>query len=250
MKFKDFIKLLLKKTDEVLCPERYTCNLCAKEIFDDGDFCDECKKEVHLNDGIICSNCGRITNIPTKRCYSCSGEWAVDKARSAFLYEDGAEKLIKSLKYGRRKYIAEILAPYLKDVYIKNLFTPDVITFVPMHKKKQKARGFNQAELLAENLAKLVDNRSIALLTKIKETPEQKSFDKKERQENLISCFKVTNKTLVKGKRILVIDDVLTTGATAHAVAKVLKRVGAKSVYLLTVASVQKRLDGNDLVLY
>lgn len=75
-------------------------------------------------------------------------------------------------------------------------------------------------------------------------------LDKKERQKNLISCFKVTDKTLVKGKRILVIDDVLTTGATANAVAKVLKRVGAKSVYLLTVASVQKRLDGNDPVLY
>lgn len=250
MKIKEFIKLLLKKTDEVLCPQHYTCNLCGREIFDDGDFCDDCKKEVHLNDGIMCLNCGRVTNIPTNRCYSCSGEWAVDKARSAFLYEDGAERLIKSLKYGKRKFLAEILAPYLKNVYVKNMFAPDIITYVPMHKKKQKQRGFNQSALLAENLAKLIDNRIIALLSKVKETPEQKSLDKKERQENLISCFKIIDKKIVKDKRILIVDDVLTTGATAHALAKILKKYGAKSVYLLTVASVQKRLDGNDLVLY
>lgn len=250
MNFKEFFKKLLKKVDRVLCPQRYTCNICGREVFNDEDFCDECKKDVHFNDGIICDNCGRITNIPTKRCYSCSGEWAVDKARSAFLYDDGAEKLIKSLKYGKRKYLAEILAPYLKTVYVNNLFAPDLITFIPMHDKKLKARGFNQAQLLADNLAKSVDNRSIALLLKIKETPEQKTLDKKERQENLISCFKIKDKSLVKNKRILIVDDVLTTGATAHAAAKVLKKAGAETVYLLTVASVQKRIDGNDLVLY
>lgn len=241
---KDFVKKLLKKVDEILCPQHLTCNLCGAEIFDDGDFCEDCKKTLTLNDGMICLNCGRETTIPTKRCYSCSGEWAVDKARSAFNYKDGAEKLIKLLKYGKKRYLAEIIAPYLKNVYLKNMFAPDLITFVPMTEKKQKERGFNQAELLADELAKLVDKRSIALLLKKKDTEEQKHLDLEERKANLLHCFAVIDKNLVKDKSVLLIDDVLTTGATAHALAKVLKAAGAKSVYLLTVASVQKKIVG------
>lgn len=242
MKIKDFFRKALIKTDEILCPKHFTCNICGKEIFDGGDFCEECLKTLYVNNGIICQNCGRATNIPTNRCYSCSGEWAVDKARSAFLYEDGAEKLIKSLKYGKKRYIAEIIAPYLKVVYIKYLFAPDIITFVPMTDKKKRKRGFNQAELIALNLSKEVGVMCKDLLVKTKDTEEQKNLDRKSRQENLLSCFKVKDKTAVKGKKILLIDDVLTTGATAHAVSKVLKKAGAESVYLLTVASVQKRL--------
>lgn len=242
MKLKALFKNLLKKVDDILCPQHLTCNLCGAEIFDDGDFCEACKKTLPLNDGMICLNCGRETTIPTKRCYSCSGEWAVDKARSAFGYKDGAEKLIKLLKYGKKRYLAEIIAPYLKNVYVKNMFAPDVITFVPMTEKKQKARGFNQAELIADKLAKSVDKRSIALLFKKKDTEEQKHLDLEARKENLLHCFSVIDKTQVKDKKILIVDDVLTTGATAHALAKVLKAAGAKSVYLLTVASVQKKI--------
>lgn len=243
------LKLLMKKVlvwiDKLLCPHRLTCNLCGREVYYGEDFCEDCQKKIKLNDGMICENCGRATNIPTKRCYSCSEEWAIDKARSAFLYEDGGEAIIKKMKYGGKKYIAEILAPYLKSVYVKNTFAPDVITYVPMTDRKRKLRGFNQAKLLADSLAKIVDNRSIALLLKTKETEEQKHLDLKERRENLAKCFKVIDKKVVEGKKILLIDDVLTTGATAHAIAKVLKRSGAKSVYLLTATSVQKRLDGN-----
>ncbi len=242
MLFKEFFKKASIIIDKILCPKHFTCNLCGKEIFDDGDFCEDCLKTLYKNDGIICQNCGRATNIPTNRCYSCSGEWAVDRARSAFLYDDGAEKLIKALKYGGKRYLAEIIAPYLKEVYVKNLFAPDCITFVPMTDKKRKQRGFNQAKLLAENLAKAVDIPCESLLIKTKETEDQKSLDLKSRQENLSACFKVKDKSLVKGKKILVIDDILTTGATAHVVAKTLKKAGAETVYLLTVASVQKRL--------
>lgn len=242
MSVKDFFKKLAKNIDEIFCPQHITCNLCGAEIFDDGDFCPDCLKIIPKNDGAICTNCGRTTTIPTKRCYSCSGEWAVDKARSAFLYEDGVESLIKAIKYGGKKYLAEVLAPYLKNVYVKNFFAPDIITFVPMTDKKVRKRGFNQAKLLAEELGKLVDNRPIGLLLKIKDTPEQKTLDLEERKENLLHCFKVIDKDLVKDKKILLIDDVLTTGATAHAISKTLKKAGAKSVYLLTVASVQKKI--------
>ena len=111
-----------------------------------------------------------------------------------------------------------------------------------MSEKSELKRGFNQAYLLAKELAKLTDNRLIAPLIKHKDTPQQESLNKKARQENLLKCFKVIDAKAVKNKRILIVDDVLTTGATAHALAEKLKDKGAKSVYLLTVASVVKRI--------
>lgn len=240
MEIKGLIKSFIDSADKLLYPHNLTCNLCGKEIFDGADFCDECMDKLHFNDHIFCENCGRKTNIPTKRCYSCNEEWAVDLARSVFLYDDGAESLIKAIKYGGKKYLTEVIAPYLKTIYLKNLFAPDYITYVPMTAKKQRKRGFNQSELLAASLCEIIDNRPIDLLIKTRETAEQKELTAEERKENLTRCFKVKDKTLVKDKKVLVIDDVLTTGATAHAVATALKKGGAKSVYLLTVASVQK----------
>lgn len=242
MKLKNFFKNLLVKADGILFNKHLTCNLCGCEIFDGKDFCKSCFKSITFNDNIVCETCGRKVNISTTRCDSCKGEWAVDKARSAFIYTGGAEKLIKDLKYANKQYLAEIIAPYLKEVYVKNFFAPDAITFVPMSEKSELKRGFNQAYLLAKELAKLTDNRLIAPLIKHKDTPQQESLNKKARQENLLKCFKVIDAKAVKDKRILIVDDVLTTGATAHALAQKLKDKGAKSVYLLTVASVVKRI--------
>lgn len=242
MELKTFWKNLKEFIDKLLCPKNLTCNLCGKEVFNDQDFCEDCKKVLKLNDNIYCDCCGRQTNIPTKRCYSCSGEWAIDKARSVFLYQGGAEKLIKDIKYGGKQFLTEILAEYLKDIYIKNYFAPDLITYVPMTLKAQQKRGFNQSRLLGENLAKITDNRCIGLLTKTFDTTDQKELTREERNKNLLKCFKVIDKKQIKDKRILLVDDVLTTGATAHAVAKTLKKAGAKSVYLITIASVQREI--------
>ena len=241
MKLLNFLKKLIHKADDILFDKHLTCNLCRREIFDGQDFCNDCLKTITFNDGIVCDTCGRKVNVSTLRCDSCKGEWAIDKANSVFIYKDGAEKLIKDLKYGKHQYLAEIIAPYLKEVYVKHLYAPDFITFVPMTEKAEEKRGFNQAYLLARELAKLTDNRLISPLIKTKDTPQQEALNKKDRQENLLKCFKVIDVKAVKGKKILLIDDVLTTGATAHACAEKLKAKGAKSVYLLTVASVIKR---------
>ncbi len=239
MGFKDFFKKFIKTADRLMFDKSLTCNLCGEELFIDGDFCKDCEETLILNDSHFCLNCGRKTNISTARCTSCKGEWEIDKARSVYEYAGGAEKLIKALKYGKKQYLAEIVAPKLKTVYIKNMFAPDLITFVPMTEKAMFERGFNQSELLSRELAKLVDNRSIALLLKTKDTVKQQNLSAKDRKKNLIGSFKVIDKDLVKGKRILLVDDVLTTGATAGACAEKLKKAGAKSVYLLTVASVE-----------
>ena len=96
------------------------------------------------------------------------------------------------------------------------------------------------AKPLADALAKLLSLEAYCTLEKVKDTARQAELDFEERSKNLKGAFKVTDKKFVKGKRVLVVDDVLTTGATSHEVASALKTAGVKSVYLLTVASVSR----------
>ena len=122
----------------------------------------------------------------------------------------------------------------------KEILPVDVVTFVPMFPSKQKKRGYNQAELLAKELCKIIeinlDNKNLA---RIKDTSTQTELSFSERQKNLENAFKVENKQAFKGKVVLLVDDVLTTGATANNCAKELKRVGAKEVYVLTFATTE-----------
>jgi ComF family protein len=118
----------------------------------------------------------------------------------------------------------------------------DVAVPVPLHWRKKLDRGFNQAELLAREVA---GHRGIPVsraLRRRKAGAVQASLSLAERRRNVAGVFELTTKPEIAGKRILLIDDVMTTGATASACASVLKRAGAKSVALLTIARVDRRL--------
>ena len=231
-----FIDLFNKITD-TLFPPRLTCDLCKKEVFHGQTFCDDCAATFEpVGDG-YCETCGRKHDKSVFACPSCKG-WSVDKARSAFTYTGGAAKIIKRLKYDGNKYLADTMAAYMAKIYVKEFFAPDIITFVPMTGKEQFSRGFNHAEELAKSLAKHIDNRVIALLNKKFDTKNQAGLTLEERSKNLKGSFELTDKNAVKDKKILLVDDVLTTGATSGEIATLLKKHKAKSVYILTFASV------------
>ena len=126
----------------------------------------------------------------------------------------------------------------MKVVYYKNTFAPDIVTFVPMTDKKRYERGYNQSELLAESLCREVGAKCKDLFVKVKETRHQAGLGFSDRRVNLDGAFKLKDARAVKNKKVLIVDDVLTTGATSEELAALLKDKGAKSVYLLTVASV------------
>ncbi len=219
---------------------KWRCLSCGKEIFDETSyFCDDCKEKLPLVDGAICAHCGRETAIPTEYCDTCRGKLtAIDKGRSAFCYEDPVRKLVRRAKYDGDKYILAAFAEYLSSVYFKNYLTADVIVYVPMIKKTERKRGYNHGKILAETTAKTVGVPVAHCLVKTKETKSQARLGGDERKKNLIGAFKVTNRRAVKGKTVMIIDDVTTTGATGEAVAETLKKAGARSVILLTVAAV------------
>ena len=140
------------------------------------------------------------------------------------------------------KYLANVFTPFLEKVYVSEKFDSDAITFVPMNSERLFERGFNQSQTLCEVLSKSLNIELIAPLFKKNEVKKQVGLTAKDRAMNIASSFGYLDKNIVKDKKILLVDDVLTTGATSGEIAKMLKKQGALSVSLLTIASV-KSLD-------
>ena len=235
---------LLQKIKEFyrayICNHKWRCAVCGKDIFDDDYVCPDCKNDLpYISKGGFCQHCGRQTNVMQNFCLTCKGILTeTDKMRSVFVYDDVIVKLVSDFKFKRAEYLQDFFVHELYNLYQKQNFNPDVITFVPMTAKALKKRGYNQTELLAKGLSAKTGVECVLLANKIKDTPHQVGLKRKERFDNLQGSFKLIDNSLVKDKTILLVDDVTTTGATAEVLSKKLKSGGAKRVYLLTLASV------------
>lgn len=208
-------------------------------MFSDGYFCESCEKSFPYNSGNICNHCGRQVVNKQEYCLSCKNTYiAVDTARSVFTYTPPISDLIKKFKFNNKRYLSEIFATFLKDEYVKNGFTADYIVYPPMTDKAKKKRGFNQTELLARHLSQQTGVPFIDNFIKVKDTERQVELSRELRLKNLIGAYKIADKKIIKDKTVLIVDDVLTTGATTEALAKLLKKYGAYKVLVLTIASV------------
>lgn len=231
------LKDICIKVRDVLFPPDITCDLCGSEVFDGSHFCKRCAPTVTFNDGTVCPVCGRRTTRP-EICIDCKAESPIYKrGASALVYKDGGARLVLRFKRGN---------PYLKD-YLGRLMAQkarslpgcDAVTYIPITKKRRRERGYNQGLLLAEVISGELGIPVVHALTKKRETDEQKSLTRRERAENLKGCFAIADRKGVKAKKILLADDVLTTGATAAEACRELKIAGAAEVYLVTAASVE-----------
>ena len=222
-----------------LFPVDITCNACGREIFD-GYFCPECAEKLPFNDGVICNHCGRRVFGPEEFCSSCNGrETYFDRVRSVFIYSDPIKKLISSLKYNGKRYLAEVFAFYLVRLYYSSFFNADAVVYPPMSEERLKERGYNQAELLAKEFSILTGIPVLDdVLVKNKETPRQATLNAADRRKNLQGSFGLQKAELIGSKNVLIVDDVMTTGATAEILAGLLLKNGARKVDVLTVSSV------------
>lgn len=228
---------LLEKIADLLFPDNLTCNSCGKEIFDGRYLCDECAKDFKLNDGPTCPVCGRKTTSPSL-CLECKASAPLFKrAVSAAVYEGTVAKLVISFKNGST-HLKRYFASLMKDK-AEEFSDANAICFVPMTKSAELKRGYNQSALLAGELGKRLNLPVLkGAIVKKKQTKSQKTLNFAARLENLKGCFTAYS-GMVKGKRIILVDDVLTTGATAEAVTAELMKKGAECVYLATFASVE-----------
>lgn len=221
----------------------FRCVICGADVFDGSAFCARCLKDVVFNNGKTCKRCGVALHGAEDYCGRCVLEKTYfDRCFSPFCYGGNIQRAILNMKFHNVAMIAESLAPYLVDCAKQNNLHFDMVTFVPMTKKSQKRRGYNQARLLAEHFCAIMElGEPSVLLQKVKETVPQEKLGKKEREVNLDGAFVATED--LKGKTILVIDDIKTTGATLNMCAKALKRKGAAAVFGLTVASREEHVE-------
>ena len=233
------IKNLLLSIEDSLSKE-HACISCDREILDGSEFqlCEKCLNNMQKIKEPICIKCGEMLENGNLNCVFCKGfNYAFKSNRSIFYYNDESSKIIKGLKYNQRKYYAKFIAKMMTED--RCIFDKvDIITFVPISAKRKRTRGFNQAEEIAKEISKLVNIEVVELLEKVKDNKTQAGLSQKERLENLKGTFKIkeSEKEKISGKRILVVDDVFTTGATLNECSSVLKIAKPKEIKTLTFA--------------
>ena len=241
--FKKWRDRALDVVSEALAPT-FRCIVCGRDVFDDTGFCPQCAKLVVYNNGTTCKRCGVGIDGAEGYCGNCAFDKIYfDRAYSVFSYEGAVQQAILSMKFNNLGTYAKVFAKYLVFMAHKVGLNYDIVTFAPMSTKSFRKRGYNQAQLLAKYFCNLQDEDSLLTeaIVKVKETEAQERLSKTDRKTNLVDAYKINAD--VAGKRVLVIDDVKTTGATLNECAKVLKGAGATAVYALTVASRKEHFD-------
>lgn len=227
---------ILKRILEMLYPK--TCCFCGK--VSSTEICEECAGKVVYIEEPRCKKCGKPIYYAEKEyCYDCQKQkFSFEQGRSIWLHKAPVSSSIYQFKYKNRRVYGEFYAEELFRLYGKQIreWGIEVIIPVPLHRKKRRMRGYNQAEIVAEHLGKLtgikVDTKSVI---RRKYTKPQKELNDKERRKNLKDAFEVT-KAWEKEKNVLLIDDIYTTGSTIDTIAEKLKNEGAQKVCFLTIS--------------
>ena len=239
MKIIEKLKKMFVSFEDMIATE-HACLSCDKEILDGSAFqlCDKCLTELKKIDGRVCLKCGEKLEGDKLKCDFCDDfDYAFDSNRSIFYYDEVSSKIVKSLKYGGRKYYAKHIAKMMTaDRYVFD--NVDIITYVPISSKRKRTRGFNQAEEIAREISNLINIPVFELLDKVIDKKNQAKLSQKDRLENLKGTFALNKdfEDKIKAKRILIVDDVFTTGATLSECASVIKHASPKGVKTLTFA--------------
>jgi ComF family protein len=207
---------------------------------DERGICIRCANNIRRNPQPHCHVCGRSVHDEKHLCGECvKTAYEFSAARSAYLYEGTVRELIHVFKYGcglrLRGLLSRLVIDFLKDnaSLSDNI---DAVTFVPLHNNRLRERGFNQSKVLAEAVASDFGIPLINGLDKIKKTPPQSELSRQKRLSNLKGSFRVRSPKETAGKRILLVDDVMTTGSTLNECSRVLRQAGAVEVRCLTMA--------------
>jgi len=224
------------------------CAACGVKMAPDKSrrfICIACRDNLERNLPPFCVSCGRHLEgggVEKNICPAClKVKFNFDRAFSPCRYSGTIKKLIRDFKYTGNDYLEEELAGIMID-FIKEYSLPvpemDFIIPVPLHKSRLREREFNQAQILSGRIAGEFNKMVLAqVLMRARATKTQAELGPEERLLNVENSFYVTRAELIRDRNLLLIDDVLTTGATANQAAASLKGSGAKRVILLTLAS-------------
>jgi len=235
--------------DKYIFPEGIYCISCGALIDSNREYslCDDCMENFRWAESNCCEICGRPVGDHHKRCADCMEKQRYfDKGFCCFAYGSREKSPVFQFKYGRKSYMARPLAQIMADKIRMEIARRDGEIFfdciipVPIHESRMSERGFNQAELLARFLSQEIGVAYFTdILVRQKNTMKMKGMDRVARAYNMEKAFAVdeTKAFKIKGKRILLVDDIFTTGSTADEAAFVLKTTGAREVYLEVLTS-------------
>lgn len=197
------------------------CLLCGKE-----------SKEV------CCKQCDEEVNFKTE--IKLSSEYYFDKYIYLYRYENDIRKLILDYKFNDKSYLYKFFSEkIIKNKKICRIFESyDIIIPVPIHKKRKSERGYNQSELIAKDISKKIiglkfENR---IVVKKRNNQRQSKLTKQERKKNVIDAYQIVNSEKIKDKRVILFDDIYTTGNTVNEISKLLKQNGVKEILVFTIA--------------
>jgi len=250
-----YFKKLWSELLNLVFPPLQCCPFCGIAS-ENGEICSFCRQEiVDFQQQPHCNRCGRrrtskklsfssgkVLNTLDKlfSCADCLNQEKTFKmARAIGTYEGGLKEAIHKFKFKRQRYLAQLLGPLLVNVFwtCPAYQKVQVVVPVPLTLRRLRKRGFNQAELLAREVARALNLPLFLTLVKARETTPQTGLKREQRMDNLKGAFKVERPFLVANKTVLLIDDVFTTGATIEECSRTLTSAGAKEVYVLTVAT-------------
>jgi ComF family protein len=202
-----------------------------------GTLCDTCRKKIVIYRTLFCGECGERLFGAKMLCHP---DFFYVQGAATTYADPRIQALVQMLKFGRNREAAEPLVALIKEYLLSvgDIFKDCTVVPIPLSRKRLRMRGFNQAEIIAQPLARHLGlTFDTATLVRIRHAkPQTETRSAAERRENLRGCFAVRNVFVVRGRDILLVDDVTTTGATFLEAAKVLKAAGARTIYALSAA--------------
>lgn len=234
---------LWKESLHLLYPLR--CPICDRTI--PGSFgkweypiCPECQRSIEYVGEPACKKCGKpVTDQRTEFCGDCMRQThGFTQGKALWVYRDEVKQSVYRLKYANRReygiaYGQELVRVYGRWIRDRRI---QMILPVPLHRKRRRQRGYNQAGIIAEEIGRQMGIPVLGnLLVRCVDTRPQKELNDKERKNNLKNAFKIVQNN-VQLKRILLVDDIFTTGSTMDGAAEVLKEAGASDVYFVSVS--------------
>lgn len=240
----DILKNTISILLEFIYPDNISCILCDKPINKSNTYsmCKDCFNEMNfIIDG--CVKCGKpIINHSLEKqdisgCSYCFNKsFYFDKAISCIEYTEISKKIIFKFKYKNSTYISKYVAKIMKEKLELENIKFEYILYVPLHKKRQRKRGFNQSQKIAKDLSKLLEIPVLDKIQRITHTKKLFRLSKVDRYKELKNTFIIKDKEQeLKNKNILLVDDILTTGSTVNEISKILKLNGVNKVFVITL---------------
>lgn len=231
-------KKLTEAVLDLFYPRR--CPFCDRVIQPDASVCEDCRKKIPYVREPVCKKCGKpLADERTEYCMDCNrGRHIFTAGRAVFSYEGMVRESLYRFKYANRReyamfYAGEAAAAY--GGWIAHMGVQAIVP-IPLHKKRKQKRGYNQAEVFAEALSKRLNIPvQSGILRRMINTRPQKALGNFERKKNMKNAF-ISAENMVHLDRILLVDDIYTTGTTVDAAAAALRDAGVKEIYVLCVS--------------